>query len=854
MVRSFGFGLAALIAALSGSPGVSAATTHAIIVGVTETADPAIQPRTHAEADAKALFDLLTDPAVGGVARDNVRLFLGKDDAERKSKPATKEQILAGIKDVVARAAKEDLVIVAFFGRGAILADRTCFFTSDANFKERAKTALATADIEQEFQAFKGDKLVAFIDVNYKGVDPGGEKLLEPNPIDFVRAFVGSEDKEEHTLPQGRVVFIANGSVAPPIDVENHGLMAHVILAGLRGAADVEGYEPDGVVTVDELDVYMEKQIPELARKWGKTAEEKQTLPFDWGGRTNHFAVTRNPAVAPQVDARIQKLAGLKLAPELQSEGEKLLAKMPRLKSDQDLRKLYQQLVDGKLSTAAFESARADNISGRKLTPEEAQTFAKKTMDGILLVRSGYVKEVEIGDLTAAAIKGMYRRLEEKIPADVKEKIDAAKELKRATAETLLADVRTRFGKREDLEGNKDVDLALSMMMLSLDHHTIYIDEEAKKKSEIDFRGRFIGIGIQIRRDLARDGLLVVSPIKGSPAYKAGLKAGDLITEIVTDMDAKGKPMTTMETVSTRGMKTEDAIKRILGRPNTPITVKVEREGVAEPLSFEIKRNQVNVETVLGARRLDDDNWDFMLDPKDKIGYIRLTQFTDKSSGDMEAAVKNLVAQGVKGLALDLRFNTGGLLDAAVEITDLFIDDGLIVSIRPRAGNERSFGGSHRDSYLGFPMVCLINGKSASASEIVAAALQDHGRAKIVGERSFGKGSVQTIHQFRPTDAEIKMTTATFWRPSGKNLNKPSTDGSETADWGVRPDDGFELKLDRQEMVNLIERLRDQEIIPRRDGPAKEKTPFKDRQLELAIEYLRSQIKTAARAPMKKAG
>jgi len=151
-------------------------------------------------------------------------------------------------------------------------------------------------------------------------------------------------------------------------------------------------------------------------------------------------------------------------------------------------------------------------------------------------------------------------------------------------------------------------------------------------------------------------------------------------------------------------------------------------------------------------------------------------------------------------------------------------------------------------------MACLVNGSSASGSEIVAACLQDHQRAVIIGERSFGKGSVQTIHEFRPTEAEIKMTTATFWRPSGKNLNKPSTSGSEAEDWGVRPDAGYDLKLDRKESVDLFERLRDLEVIPRRDVAAKEKPSFKDRQLELGLDYLKSQLKTASRPPQKKAG
>jgi carboxyl-terminal processing protease len=174
-----------------------------------------------------------------------------------------------------------------------------------------------------------------------------------------------------------------------------------------------------------------------------------------------------------------------------------------------------------------------------------------------------------------------------------------------------------------------------------------------------------------------------------------------------------------------------------------------------------------------------------------------------------------------------------------------------------------AYGGQHEGSYLNFPMVCLVNGGSASGSEIVSACLQDHNRAKIAGERSYGKGSVQNVKQFGPTEAEIKVTVASFWRPNGRNLAKTAVKDYKKMtpeqlakeDWGVRPDPGFLLKLSPKEEFELAEHLRDLEIIPRRDGPVKEPKPeFKDKQLELGLDYLRSQIKTASRAPSRKAG
>jgi carboxyl-terminal processing protease len=224
----------------------------------------------------------------------------------------------------------------------------------------------------------------------------------------------------------------------------------------------------------------------------------------------------------------------------------------------------------------------------------------------------------------------------------------------------------------------------------------------------------------------------------------------------------------------------------------------------------------------------------------------------------MARIVAELKKQGVKGLVLDLRFNPGGLLDSARDITDLFIDDGVIVSIKPRVGSPYVMTGQREGSVTDFPMVCLVNGLSASGSEIVSAALQDHHRAIVLGERSYGKGSVQNVVDFEREDGEvksqIKLTTASFWRPSGKNLNKASTAGKEADEWGVVPDKV--VRLTRAERDDLFEHQRNQEIIQPRDKPpsTEDKVVFKDKQLDAALDYLRTQIKMANRTPTKKAG
>lgn len=860
MFRALGLGLLAMVAGGLVSPPVRASEeaapkTYAVIVGVSDYTDAQIKPRPTAEPGAKALYDIVIDSKYVGADKANVQLLLGKSDEARGSNSATKENVLKAITDVAGKAKKDDLVIIAILGQGAPIGDKTAFLPSDAVFKDRTKTALNTTEIETAVAKLKSQKLCVMLDLNFKGYEVGKDEVIADPPLrDLIKVFIGPEDKEEHVLPPGRVIMLSNNSISKPLETENHSVFMKLVLDGLKGAADSFGYEPDGRVTVDELDAYLDKEMPKLARQLGKTNEEKEQTAIDIAAKINHFALAKNPAVQTKVEERVKKFETLNLPAEVATEGRKLLLAMPKLKAEQELRKEYQKLADGQTKTEAFLKLRTENIAARKMLREDAETYAKRVLRGIRLLKDQYVKELNSGEMASWAVKGMYRRLEEKVPTDIKDRLEKVKEMRVPELEALLTDARESLGKREDLERNKDVDISLQMVTSNLDPYTVYIDEETKRRTQSEMRGEFEGIGIQIRRVAAKDALLVVTPIKGSPAYKAGLKAGDLITELETDQDETGRKLPAPKTFSTQGMKTETAVKHILGNPGTKVKVTVQREGASQPMQFEINRGRVMVETVLGVHRNSDDTWDYMLDPESKIGYIRLTQFAPNSFKDMEEAVKKMAKSGLRGLVLDLRNNPGGMLTTAVQISDLFIDDGLIVTIKPRVGQEQSYGGTSEGSYLDFPMVCLVNDGSASGSEIVAAALQDHKRAVILGERSYGKGSVQNVQSFPSTGGEIKFTTASFWRPNGKNLNKSSTKGQETEDWGVRPDSGYNVKLQGKERIELDVHLHENEIIPNRDAPRKDVKEFKDRQLDSAMDYLRSQIKTAAKAPTNKAG
>jgi carboxyl-terminal processing protease len=827
---------------------------YVVLVGVSKYADKDILPRAHAEDDAKALYDLYTDKNYYGVDAGHARLLLGA--------AATRQAILDALKWVAKEAGPNDPVIFGFFGDGASqgeLGDHHCYFAADSTFKGREKDAVADSEVAEALKGLKSQQFAVFLDVNFKGFNaPADKPIPEPSftekPFSEFRGDLGSEESLDRT--PGRVVFLANRPNSPSLDGPDHGIFAEALLDGLKGAADEEGKEADGLVTVDELATYLDKQIPELARKYGKTEKDKEQVAIILSSPNTHFALSHNPEPYKKAQERLAKFEKLvadnkDLAGDA-DEGRQYLGRMPRLEAQRELRKDYQKLADGEMSVADFLKAHDKILAAAKLPRRVADKFASKVVDATEVILSDYYKDENQGELVAQAIRKLYKFLEEKIPDAIDARLAKAKDLSEDELRQLLIDARTALGEREDLDKDKDIDLSLVEMLRTLDPYTTYIDPETLRRFQIDVQGNFTGIGIQIRKDAATDLLLVVTPIKGSPAYKAGLLAGDLITTISRDVDEEGKPLPNApEVTSTKGMAVGDAVKKILGKKGTKVKLTVQREGSDKPLEFEITRGQVQVETVFGVKRKANDDWDYMLDPDKKIGYIRLSQFQEDSYNDIVAAMADLKKQGMKGLILDLRFDPGGLLSDAVDISDLFIDDGVIVSIRPRGKPEEFIRGKHEGSLLGFPMVCLVNGDSASASEIVSACLQDHHRAYVIGERSFGKGSVQNIRDFG--EGKLKLTTATFWRPSGKNLYKRDPEALKNDTWGVKPDEA--VPLSEKERTELYDHLRNNEVIPRRDIKPKQPQPeFKDVQLEKAIEYLGDQIKTASANPVRRAG
>ena len=250
-------------------------------------------------------------------------------------------------------------------------------------------------------------------------------------------------------------------------------------------------------------------------------------------------------------------------------------------------------------------------------------------------------------------------------------------------------------------------------------------------------------------------------------------------------------------------MSIEEAVKLIQGPLGTSVALSILHEGQQKPASVEVVRRMIEVDTVHGDRRNADGSWDFLLPGHDRIGYVRITGFGEKTAADLRQAMDWLTARQMRALILDLRDNPGGLLTSAVDVCRMFIDKGVIVTTRGREGQIRDgFGAAEKGPFTGFPMAVLVNQDSASASEIVAACLQDHKRATIVGQRTYGKGTVQEVSDLGDERGELKLTVAGYWRPSNKNIQRRHGAG-ESDVWGVQPNEGCTVVVEGDELKRL---------------------------------------------------
>jgi len=368
----------------------------------------------------------------------------------------------------------------------------------------------------------------------------------------------------------------------------------------------------------------------------------------------------------------------------------------------------------------------------------------------------------------------------------------------------------------EEIESKKLIDGAINGIMKSLDPHSTYMTADMYKELEVETRGSFGGIGIEIT--IKKDILTVVSPIEDTPAFTAGIKAGDHIIQI----DGK----------STKDITIMEAVKKMRGQKDTKVTITIMRENMSKPKDFVITRDIIKIKSV--KSKVYDDN----------IGYIRVSSFQERTADDLKKVIKDLNAKvgNPKGVILDLRNNPGGLLNQAVGVADVFLKSGIIVSTKGRTKSMESKSVAKDDGHEPTcPIVILVNEGTASAAEIVSGALQDSGRAIVIGMQTFGKGSVQTVIPLENGSA-LKLTTAKYYTPNGRSIQaegikpdivvkniRPSEEKELTDDFIRERDLKGHIKSKSETGTNTEESLtREQDIL------------IQDNQLKSAIDIIKS--------------
>lgn len=373
---------------------------------------------------------------------------------------------------------------------------------------------------------------------------------------------------------------------------------------------------------------------------------------------------------------------------------------------------------------------------------------------------------------------------------------------------------------------------ALQGIMGRLDPYSAYIGPDQFAEFVATLEQRFGGVGIEVTINAETGALEVTTPLADSPAFAAGVRAGDIIKKI----DGR----------STEGLVPDDIdeiVGRLRGRQGV-VQLTVMHKGETEPVEISIGRAMIPVDSVLGDARDAENHWDFFLAGEERIGYVRIANFGENTERELNEALAWLAERNVRGLILDLRNNRGGVFDQAVATCDLFLKEGRIVSTRGRDGVEiKAEEASGNAPYAELPLVVLVNQHTASAAEIVAACLQDHGRTIVVGQRTYGKGTVQNVIRLEGGRSLLKLTTASYWRPSGQDIHR-YPDIKDQEHWGVQPNAGYEVPLDEAATNELARRRHQRDVIRAGDEtpPAVEQPPevatSEDPQLKRALEAL----------------
>ena len=817
----------------------SPTTIWGVVIGIEEY--PGLRNLVHrrfARNDAHLLYDLLVLKECAVAPKTRVRLLTDDPDSHPNAGLATVDSIREALRDVARRAGPEDLLLVYIKGAGIPSGAEFRWLCRDSNIQNLDGTTISLGELRQLFDAIPCRWKISLVDACFESPAVAMKLSARLSDANWPRLFRGLLGDHCHVLSAN------DGRRPSPVDPKDqHGLFARTLASALRGDADGAatdvGGEPDAWVSTTELWEFVRTRMPRRAVELaGNDANATPKLFGD--APLPYLLLARHPAARAEVERTLTLLEERRTADQLEStvhdDGVRLLEAMPPSADERRLRSVYLEYLAGTRTVAQLRAARDRFLSDRRLVPLAAESFARQVMDVRRRIDERYLEAGKGAQAVAASIRRLFDDAQEPVPPKLAEQLRAIDRMTDEDLEDLLARARERLGRRDGLTAPRDLERSLAAMLGSLDPYSRYLSPARYRQMTVHNNGRFAGIGVKVRHEPEAKSLLVVTALPDSPALKAGVEAGDRILAI------DGEPVENLEGA--------DVDQLFTGRRNEPVELLIEREGSPQPISVTVRRDVVKVESVVGTRRMADGAWDYWLDRKARIGYVRLTTFaSDTAAEDLRKVVQQLRRQdGLSALALDLRFNPGGVLASAIDVADLFLDRGPIVTIRYRTGKPETTYASRAWTYRDIPLVVLINRESASGSEIVAAAIADHRRGRVIGERSFGKGTVQNIEELPDNAGALKLTTATYHRPDGERNLHRFPGATPEDDWGVRPDPDYEIPLARDRLAKLRRDLEEREVIGgavRKPGAAPESD---DPQLRAALDYLRRRVLEARKA------
>jgi carboxyl-terminal processing protease len=730
------------------------------------------------------LNKILADPKRYPAIADRL-IVLRSQPGTEPDRLATATQIRSSFTKIANEALPTDDLFVIWLTRFMPAEGETRWLAMDADENHLAATGLLTGEIDEFLQTIRCRHRVIVVDPLPAPADWG-----QGSTPSAVRS--ATSPLAEWVGPNRLVVGVQDGQYS----LKDQGAFAsrhffNKLTDAMGGAADRAGGEPDGWISTTEVIDYLKKESP--------SSLALGTDPARWLGR--------NPSNRIKLDQRRAALVARHDRQEIDENtlalGLRLIDRVPRFSEEQQLRRAYFLFIDGKISAGELSTKRRQFLNQKQMDDLTCLDFARRVAEAYREIRR---RHVHPDDAPAALQEGCYDLAEAFGEIDetwitpaIDEIVSAAPtgEEPQTNFIAILARLRARLGKRAEVTLPAE-NILLDGLLRSLDPYSTYLPPNSFQQIQQQSRGRFTGIGA-VLEEKPREGILrVLMPIPGGPAAQAGLQEGDLIVAV--------------DGTTTRELGPTEASRRLLGETNSPVSIELTRPP-SNQQSLTLTRQDVPLETVVGYDRSPDHTWNYWLPlPKSSTratpfrpAYVRITRFAGDTADRLHRVLKDLESEGMTHLLLDLRFNPGGLMESAVDVADLFISDGLIVRVRDRQGIEKDRSAVPLGTFVDLQLLVLINGESASGSEIVAAAIQDAGRGIIVGSRSFGKGSVQEIVALPDSLRGLKITSAIFLRPAGENLER-FLEGRRPASqrWGVSPNLGWEMPLYREE----IERLR----------------------------------------------